>query len=107
MHEMSPLEVQAAIENKEGYKVIDVREPMEVEAGRIPESINIPLGEIPESIAKLDKDGKYILVCRSGARSFNATLFLASKGFHVTNMAGGMMDWNGPVSSDLEGVYEG
>lgn len=37
------------------------------------------------------------MVCRSGARSGQATAFLESQGFDVTNMTGGMLEWNGEV----------
>lgn len=83
---------------KDSNKVlIDVREDEEVAAGMIEAAKHIPLGDIPDSVEGLDKDKEYIMVCRSGARSMRAAEFLDEKGFKVSNMKGGMLDWNGEV----------
>ncbi|GAA0467499.1 hypothetical protein GCM10008935_24290 [Alkalibacillus silvisoli] len=39
------------------------------------------------------------MVCRSGGRSGKATQYLEQRGFKVKNMAGGMLDWEGPVET--------
>lgn len=39
------------------------------------------------------------MVCRSGGRSGQATLFLQSHGYDVQNMSGGMLEWTGPVKT--------
>ncbi|MBU8908705.1 rhodanese-like domain-containing protein [Desertibacillus haloalkaliphilus] len=77
--------------------IIDVREPDEVAAGKIPGSINIPLGLLEFRLHELDKTKEYILVCRSGSRSAMATKFLESRGYHATNMVGGMIEWRGQI----------
>lgn len=46
---------------------------------------------------ELDKNKPYIMICRSGGRSGQATAFLQSQGYDVTNMTGGMLDWAGEV----------
>lgn len=39
-----------------------------------------------------------MLICQSGMRSSKASKLLKKLGFkHITNVKGGMMDWNGPV----------
>ncbi len=90
-------EVQEKLEAGEALKIIDVREVDEVEEGHIPGIINIPLGLLEFKMNELDKKESYIMVCRSGGRSSQATAFLESHGFDVTNMAGGMLGWNGEV----------
>lgn len=57
----------------------------------------MPLGLVEFREHELDKNAAYIMVCRSGGRSGQATQYLESKGFNVTNMTGGMLDWQGPV----------
>jgi rhodanese-related sulfurtransferase len=69
----------------------------EVEAGKIPGAVNIPLGLVEFRMHELDKSKEYIMVCRSGGRSGRATQFLESYGFNVINMAGGMLAWEGTV----------
>ena len=85
----------------DGNKIlIDVREDEEVAAGMIEGAMNIPLGTIPDSIDGLDKGKEYIMVCRSGARSMRAAQLMEEKGFKVSNMKGGMLDWNGEVIAE-------
>ena len=97
MQTMTTTEVQRAIEAGAALKLIDVREVEEVEAGHIPGIINIPLSTLELHMPELDKNEKYIVVCRSGNRSGIATQLLESHGFDVTNMVGGMLEWQGEV----------
>jgi len=94
---MTTAEVQRAIEAGTALKLIDVREVEEVEVGHIPGIINIPLSTLELHMPELDKNEKYVVVCRSGNRSGIATQLLESHGFDVTNMVGGMLEWQGEV----------
>ncbi|MGE7921647.1 rhodanese-like domain-containing protein [Viridibacillus arvi] len=97
MKSISVEEVQQLLESGKELNLIDVREVEEVAAGIIPTAINIPLGLIEFRMNELDKSKEYIMVCRSGGRSGNATLFLENQGFNVANMDGGMLAWAGEV----------
>ena len=97
MKEISTAEVQRRLEAGEPLNLIDVREVAEVQEGHIPGIVNIPLGTLPERVNELDKNKPYIMICRSSARSGQATAFLESKGFDATNMVGGMLAWEGEV----------
>ena len=44
-----------------------------------------------------DKDENYYVMCLSGARSTAACQYLASKGYKVTNVMGGISAWRGEV----------
>ncbi|SDC31999.1 Rhodanese-related sulfurtransferase [Pelagirhabdus alkalitolerans] len=77
----------------ESFALIDVREPFEYYEGHVPGAINIPLGSLPQQIAKLDKNQHYYIICLTGARSRGAVHFLDQLGFDVTNVEGGMMLW--------------
>nr|WP_167815120.1 rhodanese-like domain-containing protein [Sporolactobacillus shoreae] len=92
-----PDELNRILEKGDPVTVVDVREDDEVAAGKIPQAIHIPLADIPERFQELDRSKEYVMVCRSGHRSGLATEFLQNEGFHVTNMEGGMLEWNGPV----------
>ena len=97
MKTILPEEVRAKLEEGEKLHLIDVREVAEVEAGHIPGITHIPLGLLEFRMNELDKKTPYIMVCRSGGRSGQATAFLESQGFDVTNMTGGMLEWTGEV----------
>ena len=97
MKEISTTEVQIRLEAGEPLHLIDVREVAEVQEGHIPGIVNIPLGTLPERVSELDQNKPYIMVCRSSARSGQATAFLESQGFDATNMVGGMLAWEGDV----------
>lgn len=94
---LSAKQVEEKLKNGEQLNIIDVRETHEVASGKIPTAVNIPLGLIEYRMQDLDKSKEYIMVCRSGARSSQASRFLESYGFNVINMNGGMMSWDGEV----------
>ena len=76
-------------------QIIDVREPEEFEAGHIPAAKLIPLGQLENNLAALNKNKTLILYCRSGRRSGIAQESLKPFGFHKTlNLAGGILAWN-------------
>ncbi len=95
MKEMSAKEVELLVIEKKRLNIIDVREVDEVETGKIPGAVNIPLGLIEFRMHELDKSKEYIMVCRSGARSGRASQLLESYGFNIINMVDGMLSWEG------------
>lgn len=97
MKTISPEQLKVKLEVGEAVNLIDVREVAEVEEGHIPGITHIPLGLLEFRMQELDKKTPYIMVCRSGGRSGQATMFLEEQGFDVTNMSGGMLEWTGEV----------
>jgi rhodanese-related sulfurtransferase len=77
-------------------QVIDVREPDEFNGplGHVPGAKLIPLGTLGEKAATIDKSRPVVTVCRSGARSAQASVMLGKAGFDkVANLSGGMLRW--------------
>lgn len=103
MHEnLSPTEFVALRNADESWQIVDVREPWEIEIASLPESIAIPLAEIPSRHAELAADKPVALLCHSGGRSGKAAEFLASQGFsRVVNIAGGIDAWAQEVDNSL------
>lgn len=97
MKQILPIEVEALLKEKAPLNIIDVRETDEVQAGKIPTAIHIPLGLVEFKMQELDKSKEYIMVCRSGGRSSKAAGLLEEHGYKVINMTGGMLEWNGPT----------
>lgn len=88
-------ELLEQLEAGEEVHIIDVREDEEVMYGIIPGATHIPLGTVPVRTDELKADKPYTIICRSGVRSAQACAYLESEGFDVTNVEGGMLEWNG------------
>ena len=95
MKTIEPEEVEARLSSGQSLDIIDVREVEEVQTGKIPTAVNIPLGLLEFRMNELDKSKEYIVVCHAGGRSARAVQFLESQGYNVTNMNGGMLEWEG------------
>jgi glyoxylase-like metal-dependent hydrolase (beta-lactamase superfamily II)/rhodanese-related sulfurtransferase len=70
--------------------VLDVRTGSERDAGAIEESVNIPLGRLPEQLDSLPRDRPIVVHCSSGYRSSIAASLLQREGFEVTDLVGGL-----------------
>ena len=78
--------------------IIDVREDYELEeTGTIKNSIHIPMDEIPDRLKEIPKDREIYLLCRSGVRSYNVAAYLEERGYDVTNLDGGILDYKGKL----------
>lgn len=99
MNTITVQEVEELIANgvPENVELVDVREPFELAAVKIPGVKNIPLGELPAHLDEFKPGKTYIMICRSANRSGVATNYLNSLGINATNMLGGMVAWAGPV----------
>ncbi|MEN9811057.1 MAG: hypothetical protein RLZZ488_2624 [Pseudomonadota bacterium] len=71
--------------------MLDVRNNDEVAAGMLPDAVHIPLGELPNRIAELDKGKEIYLYCRSGNRTQVAFDILKNAGFEkvICSVQGG------------------
>jgi rhodanese-related sulfurtransferase len=90
------IQPQALEEGPASIQIVDVRERDEFDGplGRIRGAKWIPLGELPARTAELARDRPVVAVCRSGARSAQASVLLSKGGFtDVANLAGGMLRW--------------
>jgi rhodanese-related sulfurtransferase/rubrerythrin len=95
-------EVRAFLERggREEYSLVDVRQPREYEAGHLPGARLIPLGELPDRCAELDRERATVVYCAAGVRSLSGAAILARAGFRkVISMSGGIHAWQGAVAS--------
>lgn len=77
-------------------QIVDVREADEFNGplGHVQGAVLIPLGKLGERAGELSKEQPVVAVCRSGARSAQATLILGKAGYdRVANLSGGMLRW--------------
>jgi len=66
---------------RNGAILLDVRTRQEYEIDHVPDSRNIPLHELEERHAELDRDAAYITVCSHGIRSKKGVQVLKKNGF--------------------------
>ena len=95
---LTPQEVKAKLDSLESILLIDVRTPEEFigELGHIEGAKLLLVGEIEQwskSLSQTDSS-EIIIYCRSGNRSRRAAEFLKMKSIDVSNMTGGMREWN-------------
>jgi rhodanese-related sulfurtransferase len=77
--DISPTEIAAWRDAGEAWQLIDVREPWELEIVSVPETIRIPMAEIPSRLSELDAD----------------------QPSRVANIAGGIDAWAQEVDTSL------
>ncbi len=74
---------------RDGFTLIDVREPMERDMGYIEGSINIPLDQLRDRTKELPSDQPIYVTCQVGLRGYLASRILTQAGFEVYNLSGG------------------
>jgi len=90
-------------------QVIDVREQDEFDGplGHIANAILLPLGNLNGQLDKIAEDIPVVSVCRSGARSAQASVMLRGAGLtKVANLSGGMLRWRDQGHPVEGGVVE-
>ena len=93
-----------AVQMKSGnqLKIIDVREPHELEISQLPGAELIPLGLLASRMSELDSSEEIVLMCKAGTRSTRALEILHSAGFRkMKNLKGGINAWAREVDSNL------
>lgn len=92
---VSALQLPLLISHEDAV-VVDVCEPAEFRKGHIPDSINLPVSEIKQSMDRLEKyrDKPVVLSCRSGSRANRVASILRRNNFkNIYVLSGGMLSW--------------
>ncbi len=90
----------------ENIQILDVREVEEYELGRIPGSINIPLGQLRGQLDRLDRSKEVVTYCSVGLRSYLASRILKNNGYpKVRNLNGGYRSYQA-IRNELENKVE-
>jgi NADPH-dependent 2,4-dienoyl-CoA reductase/sulfur reductase-like enzyme/rhodanese-related sulfurtransferase len=72
-----------------GAFLLDVRQPNEFDAGSIPGSVNIPLGQLRSHLRELPTDKEIWISCGVGQRAYYACRILSQHGLQARNLSGG------------------
>lgn len=102
--EYTPEQLKQRLDTGEPLLLIDVREPyewdianLEVHGARL-----VPLSDLPDHMAELDRDTDIVLYCRTGNRSAAAARHMLAHGFErVWNLKGGITAWAETVEPNL------
>ncbi len=89
---VSPEELASLMKSENPPVLIDVREPFELEISTLPWAYKLmPMNEVVNRVHELSTADDIVVVCRTGARSAQATQFLNSIGYtKVKNLTGGI-----------------
>jgi glyoxylase-like metal-dependent hydrolase (beta-lactamase superfamily II)/rhodanese-related sulfurtransferase len=99
VRQIPPQALSRMLQGPDPPRVIDVREDGEFrgELGHVPGATLMPLRALAARAPELGaaRDGRIVVVCRSGVRSSTAAAILTSLGFEdVSNLKGGMLAWH-------------
>ncbi|MEJ2585002.1 MAG: HesA/MoeB/ThiF family protein [Robiginitalea sp.] len=88
------------IKSGKAHLLVDVREKEEFNDFHLPDSLNIPLLELPKRINELEGSAEVYLICKSGSRSAQAyrTLEGQLKGTTLKWILGGVQDFQAQPS---------
>jgi rhodanese-related sulfurtransferase len=81
----------------DGDFLLDVREDDEWDAGHAEPALHIPMSDFVARYAELTEaapqDGRIHVICKSGGRSAQVTMYLVQQGLEAVNVDGGMQAW--------------
>jgi adenylyltransferase/sulfurtransferase len=100
--EISPGEYVRRRDAGENLLLLDVREPYEVEIASVPGALHVPMAQVPERLAEIDRNREVVVLCRSGGRSLRVAMFLQQQGYpRVANLSGGILRWGEELDPSL------
>ena len=99
-----PAQEAAPLLEAEGTVVLDVRTQWEYDEGHLPGAVCLPVETLTDgdlSVLLPDKHAPLVVYCRTGQRSAQAAQVLSALGYaNITDLAGGILAWNGAVVTD-------
>jgi len=91
---ISPKEAATWLKEKKDVQVIDVRSAAEYAEGHLAQAKLIPLPDLEDRLAEIDKRKPILLYCRSGGRSGSALKTLHDMGYtQAKHIEGGLSAW--------------
>ncbi len=104
VREISPPELAAKLRAGEKITLLDVRQVWEHDLAALPNSVLIPLDQLPQRVDDVQalSGSPVVVYCHHGVRSFHAAAFLMRCGLSdVTSLAGGIEGWSLEVDSSV------
>ncbi len=104
VRQIGAVSLAQALAAGQSFRLIDVRQPWESQLATLPDSLPIPLGELPERAAEVgpDLEAALVVYCHHGVRSLSAAAYLERLGFrNVHSLAGGIDAWSCEVDPSV------
>lgn len=99
-----PIQEAESLLEAEDTILLDVRTQEEYDQGHLAGAVCLPVETLMDgdlSVLLPDKQAPLVLYCRTGARSADAAQVLSELGYaDVTDLAGGLLAWEGEVVTD-------
>lgn len=87
--------------DKDSYRLIDIRDAIEISHGAVPDAVAVPAEEI-ETSSEVDKDKLLVIFCARGIVSIDVAEHLKEKGYQAESLEGGYAAWLLDVMSKPE-----
>jgi molybdopterin/thiamine biosynthesis adenylyltransferase/rhodanese-related sulfurtransferase len=95
-------ELARRLQGGDNIRLIDVREPHELQISSLNGAQLIPLGQLASRLTELDSADEIVLFCKVGTRSQRALELLSGAGFRrLHNLRGGINAWAREVDPSL------
>ena len=99
---ISPTELVDRRRSGELWRLLDVREPWEIEIASVPDALVIPMSQLAVRISELDNGAPVAVICHSGGRSARVADWLVDSGFEaVANIEGGIDAWSMQIDGKI------
>lgn len=84
------------------FVLLDVREPWELQICSLPDSVEIPMGQVPARLDEIDPEQDIVIICHHGVRSQQVAYYLQSAGHeNLYNLRGGISAWSREIDSSV------
>ena len=106
--DVRPRHLHAWNDDGKGFQVLDIREPYELQQGHLPNSIFIPMNDVPNEYHHLSTRKPIVIVCAAGMRSWSVAQYLRNQGLDdVWSLENGWAAWSehGGHVSPFRGRY--
>lgn len=100
--DIEPSALDALLKSGQSVRLIDVREPHELEIAHLEGAELVPLGQLGGRLSELDSAQEIVVFCKTGARSTRALELLVGAGFRkIKNLKGGINAWAREVDPSI------